>query len=72
MVRLGWRSVDNPGVNEALTHEVIHSWVQIKTVQISGDAATLILKHTNMSSLLKVRDLWMRHNIKMKSKSTAK
>ena len=51
-MRLGWRSVDNPGVNEALTHEVIHSWVQIKTVQVSGDAATLILKHANMSSLL--------------------
>ena len=54
-MRLGWRSVDNPGVNEALTNEVIHSWVQIKTVQISGDAAALILKHANISLLLKLR-----------------
>ena len=37
--------VDNPGVNEALTHEVIHSRVEIKTVKISRDAAALILKH---------------------------
>jgi len=43
LLRLGRRSVDNPGVNEALTHEVIHSGVEIKTVQICRDAAALIL-----------------------------
>ena len=35
--------IDNPGVNEALTHEVIHCRVEIKTVKISRDAAALIL-----------------------------
>ena len=43
LVRLGGRPVDNPWVNEALTHEIIHR-VQVKTVQISGDTAALILK----------------------------
>merc|ERR1711884_45925 len=43
LLRLGRRSVDNPGVNETLTHEVIHSGVEIKTVQICWDAAALIL-----------------------------
>merc|ERR1719330_1058847 len=43
LLRLGRRPVDNPGVNEALTHEVIHCGVEIKTVKISRDAAALIL-----------------------------
>jgi len=43
LLRLGRRSVDNPGVNETLTHEIIHSGVEIKTVQIRRDAAALIL-----------------------------
>lgn len=45
LVRLGGRPVDNPRVNESLTHEVIHCRVEVKTVQISGDAAALILTH---------------------------
>jgi len=43
LLRLGRRSVYNPGVNEALTHEIIHSGVEIKTVQICRDTAALIL-----------------------------
>jgi hypothetical protein len=43
LLRLGRRPVYNPGINEALTHEVINSGVEIKTVQISRDAAALIL-----------------------------
>jgi len=43
LLRLGRRPVYNPWINEALTNEVINSGVEIKTVQISRDAAALIL-----------------------------
>ena len=47
--------VDNPGVNEALTHEVIHCGVEIKTVKIRRDAAALILKHAYIILHVQVR-----------------
>ena len=56
---LGGRPVHDPGVqlgllvagvDEALTHEVVHG-VQVKAILVSGDAAALVLSKIIMNTL---------------------
>ena len=64
LVGLGGGAVHNPGVNEALTHEVIHCGVEIKAVLVSGDAAALVLSKIIMNIPGKNNSLSALHNSK--------
>ena len=69
---LGGRPVHDPGVqlgllvagvDEALTHEVVHG-VQVKAILVSGDAAALVLSKIMMNISGKNNSLLALHNSK--------